>query len=176
MAYPYFNGYQPTYPTYQPQIPQNNYFQNGNSSQVPQMQASPVQGGFLRVQSEEEARRYPVTAGTSVTFIDDTCPRCYVKAVPISPMDTPTFKRYRLVEEDEAGTAPQTAKSGENSAIPQSNIDLSLYVEKADFDALRQEFDEIIKSVDKLRFDVDAMSEKSTKKMVQKARKDAEEE
>ena len=172
-GYPYYNnfaGYNP-YPI--------NNFQNGNSSPIPQtMQSGYFQNGnsqtngFVRVQSEDEARRYPVTIG-SITFIDDNAPFCYVKTAPISPMDAPTFKRYRLVEENE----PQnSAKNDDTSAGTSNSIDLSNYVEKPVFDALRAQFDDVLQTIDKLRFDVDALGEKSTKKMVQKARKDADEE
>lgn len=171
-GYPYYNnfaGYNP-YPmnnfqsgNSSPQTLQGGYFQNGNSQT----------NGFVRVQSEDEARRYPVTVG-SITFIDDNAPFCYVKTAPISPMDAPTFKRYRLVEENES---PQNnAQNGDTSAGAANSIDLSNYVEKSAFDALRAQFDDIVQTIDKLRFDVDSLGEKSSKKMVQKARKDADEE
>lgn len=170
-GYPYYNnfaGYSP-YPmnnfqngNSSPQTIQGGYFQNGNSQT----------SGFVRVQSEDEARRYPVTIG-SITFINDNAPFCYVKTAPISPMDAPTFKRYRLVEENE----PQNSvKNDDIGAATSNSIDLSNYVEKSAFDALRAQFDDVLRTIDKLRFDIDAVQEKSTKKMVQKARKDADEE
>ena len=161
MAYPYFNNYG-NYGMYQPQ---SGYFQNnGNSSQI--------NSGFVRVQSEDEAKRYPVAAGGSVTFIDANAPFCYVKTAPISPMDAPLFKRYRLVEEPDA----QAIKNSNFSNVSEKSIDTSDYVKRAEFDALCARYDDIKTITDKLRFDIDAVSEKSSKKMVQKARKDAEEE
>jgi len=159
MAYPYFNNYG-NYGMYQPQ---SGYFQNGNSSQI--------NSGFVRVQSEDEAKRYPVAAGGSVTFIDDNAPFCYVKTAPISPMDAPLFKRYRLVEEPDA----QAIKNSDYSNVSKESIDTSDYVKRAEFDALCARYDDIKIITDKLRFDIDAVQEKSSKKMVQKARKDAEE-
>lgn len=156
MAYPYYNPYQ--YPTqYQPMQPQT------------------ASVGFVRVQSEDEARRYPVTVG-SVTFIDDNSPHCYVKTAPASPMDAPIFKRFKLVEEPETPMQPQSAKNGDFSDISQKGIDLSAYAKNDDMREIRAVIDEMRADMDKLRFDIDAVTEKSSKKMVQRARKDADEE
>lgn len=180
MPYPYFNSYQQmTFPQYQ-QMPQMNGYQNGNGSQIPQMQQqmqqpAPIQTGFVRVQSEDEAKRYTVLPGVSVTFIDDNAPYCYVKSVPLSQLEPPTFKRYRLVEEEEA-TPSQSAKNGDTSNVSENNIDLSIYAKNADIDVIRGQINDITALVEKMRFDIDAVSEKSSKKMVQKARKDADEE
>ena len=59
------------------------------------------QGVFVRVQSEQEARSYPVAPGNSVTFIDENAPYCYTKAVDASALDRPRFERYRLVKEED---------------------------------------------------------------------------
>lgn len=179
MAYPYFNSYQQmNFPQYQ-QMPQMNGYQNGSGSQMPQMQQiqqpAPVQTGFVRVQSEDEAKRYTVLPGVSVTFIDDNAPYCYVKSVPLSQLEPPTFKRYRLVEEEEAAP-PQSAKNGDMSNVSNSGIDLSIYAKNADIDVIRGQIDDITALIEKMRFDIDALGDKSTKKMVQKARKDADEE
>lgn len=65
------------------------------------------QSGFIPVQSEQEARSYPVAPGNSITFKDETAPFCYVKTMGFNQLDRPTFERYRLVKED----APQEAQS-----------------------------------------------------------------
>lgn len=180
MPYPYFNSYQQmNFPQYQ-QMPQMNGYQNGNGSQIPQMQQmqqpAPMQTGFVRVQSEEEARRYPVAPGGSVTFIDDNSPHCYVKSAGLSQLDAPIFKRFRLVEEAEQPAPSQNAQSGNLSAPQKTDIDLSIYAKTADVDALRHEISDITAMVERLRLDIDAVQEKSSKKIVQKARKDADEE
>ena len=157
MAYPYFNAYS-GYNAFQ-QMPMN--YPNTQQVSGPVQQAA--SNGFVRVQNEEEARRYPVAPGGSVTFIDDNSPHCYVKTVDLSPMSAPVFKRFRLVEEE----TPTTAQNGDISNVPEKGIDLSAYAKIDDIRALRAD-------IDRLRFDVDALGEKSTKKMVQAARKDAE--
>lgn len=157
MAYPYFNAYS-GYNAFQ-QMPMN--YPNAQQVSGPVQQAA--SNGFVRVQNEEEARRYPVAPGGSVTFIDDNSPHCYVKTVDLSPMSAPVFKRFRLVEEE----TPTTAQNSDISNVSEKGIDLSAYAKIDDIRALRAD-------IDKLRFDVDALGEKSTKKMVQAARKDAD--
>ena len=158
MAYPYFNAYS-GYNAFQ-QMPMN-YPNMQQQASGPVQQA--VSNGFVRVQNEEEARRYPVVPGGSITFIDDNSPHCYVKSVDLSPMSAPVFKRFRLVEEE----ASQTAQNGDISNAPEKGIDLSAYAKIEDVRALRAD-------IDRLRLDIDALSEKSTKHMVQAARKDAD--
>lgn len=173
-------NYFPGYGGYNQFQPQMGAFPNGNM-QMPQSQQniSPVQpvqqnGGFIRVQSEDEARRYPVAPGGSITFIDDNSPHCYVKTVGLSPVDAPIFKRFRLVEEAE--TPSQSAGNGDISNEQQKDIDLSIYAKNDDIRELREECDGLRRAIDKLKFDIDALADKSTKKMVQRARKDADEE
>lgn len=155
----------------QPQQQQLPGYQNAQPQQT-----APAQGGFIRVQSEDEARRYPVAPGGSVTFIDDNSPHCYVKTVDLSPMSSPVFKRFRLVEEPEQEAAQNSAKNSDISEEPAKGIDLSGYATIDDTREIRAVISEIQKDMDKLRFDIDAVTEKSSKKMVQRARKDADEE
>lgn len=178
--------YNPYFPaTYNPySYQQQGYSQNIQPAQQqipgyqpPQpQQTAPAQGGFIRVQSEDEARRYPVAPGGSVTFIDDNSPHCYVKTVDLSPMSAPIFKRFRLVEEEEPQGQPQSAKNSNISNELQNSIDLSGYAKNDDIAKIKAVIDAMQADIDKLRFDIDAVTEKSSKKMVQRARKDADEE
>lgn len=91
MAYNYFSqpgflGYQP-YQQYQPQI--NNYQQSQNSS------------GFINVRSEEEARNYPISPNSSLTFINECEPYFYVKTAGANQFDRPKFEKYILTKVDE---------------------------------------------------------------------------
>lgn len=85
-------------PQMQQQMPTQ---QSGISTQAAQNQQTATQGVFVRVQSEQDARSYPVAPGNSVTFIDENAPFCYVKAVDASALDRPRFERYRLVKEED---------------------------------------------------------------------------
>lgn len=93
-------GYQPYYPQVQQQMAQ---------PQMQQPQAPVQNNGFVRVQSENDARMYPVAPGNSITFIDDNAPYCYVKTMDFSQLDRPKFEKYRLVKEEEieAQTVPK---------------------------------------------------------------------
>lgn len=135
-------GYQPAY--YQPQYQPQQYQQNSQmiqqqmqpQNQIHQQQAI-QQGGFIRVQSEADARAYPVAPGTSVTFIDDAAPYCYVKTMDFSQFGKPKFEKYKLVKEDDTPTAPQSAQDDASGAGGQ-RVEYAL---KSDLEALQGELD-----------------------------------
>lgn len=114
--YNYPIGYQNYYPQYQ-------------QSYTPQQQAQ--NNGFIRVQSENEARMYPVAPGNSVIFIDENAPFCYTKTVDTSQLDRPKFEKYRLVKEEQE---EQTTSS-------------NLY-------ASRDELEQLKKDLEKLKEDI----------------------
>ena len=100
MAYnPYTGtaGYNPTWFNNQPMFPTQ-------MSGTQQTQNS----GFISVRSAQEAMNYPVAPGNSITFKDEAQPYVYVKTMGFNQMEQPTFKRYRLVEED-LNTIPEVA-------------------------------------------------------------------
>lgn len=144
MAYtPY--PYQPNYfgnpspynyqPTQQPMMQQ--------PQQMPQqMQPQPrpaIQQGLVLVQSEQEARSYPVAPGNSITFKDESGPYCYVKTMGFNQLDRPSFERYRLVKED----APQEAQSGPQSGEQAEKATSIEYALKSDVDALRADVEAV---------------------------------
>lgn len=193
MAYPYFAGYPsggyPQYP--QPvQQPQTMQYQQGapapmpvqqqqTTSQTPQIQS----GGLVPVKSYAEVDSWQIAPGNSMTFYLEgngtSLPIIFVKKKGFSQFDPTTLDVYDLVKRK---NAPQNAQSDDTSNVPTKDIDLSNYATIADFDALRAKYESITHNVDKLaeliekmQFDIDAMSDKkSTKKMVQNARKDAD--
>ncbi|MBO7436040.1 hypothetical protein J6U76_08660 [bacterium] len=107
-----------------------------------QTQQSPrpaIQQGLVLVQSEQEARSYPVAPGNSITFKDESGPYCYVKTMGFNQLDRPSFERYRLVKED----APKEPQSGPQSG-EQAEKALSIeYASKADVDALRADVEAV---------------------------------
>lgn len=126
-----YNGFGITYPqTYYPQPP-TGYPQQNN--QMPGMgQGTTQQNNFIPVPSEEVARNYPVAPGNSVSFKDENAPYIYVKTMGYSQLDTPTFEKFRLVREDAS-----------EAAQPKKEIDLSGYVQKSEFDALKRQVEEL---------------------------------
>lgn len=126
-----------------------NYYPNYYSQPVQQMQPQQMQpqqaqvqmlptttqqntqiqnGGYITVRSEEEARNYPLAPGNSMTFFNETQPYCYKKTMSFSPLDHPTFKRYKIVEED---VAEDVVQEQEEPAW------------KTEIDTLREELEEL---------------------------------
>lgn len=118
----------PQYQMYQQQMPQmpnnNQNSQIGNS-------------GYVIVRSEEDARNYPVAPGNSMTFFNENQPYCYKKTMSFSPLDHPTFERYRIVKEEVAAELPKTETSEPEW--------------KSDIVALQEEIDRLNKEVQSLK-------------------------
>lgn len=102
---------------------------------MPQPVQQAIQQGFVLVQSEQEARAYPVAPGNSITFKDETAPFCYVKTMGFNQLDRPTFERYRLVKED----SPQEPTGGPQSGERTGEGDGPAYATKSELDELRDE-------------------------------------
>lgn len=190
MAYNYYQPYQNQYmsPMQVPQMmaPQQQVGQQmpQQIQQMPQMQQPQaiqqpqfpvVQGGFVRVPNENEARMYPVAPGTSVTFIDENAPYCYTKTMDRSQLDRPKFEKYRLVKEEDA---PVTAQNGQEQASKVPDVDLSGYATKAEIDAFKDEIEDRLTDMKALQSDlknlrdrVEILAEKKTP-----VRKDVKEE
>ena len=117
----YYPGYQPIYPAAYQGYPGQGYYgyQMPPVQQVQQVQQQPQQqtyqqdnsqqnyqppiqnGGFVPVQSEEEARRFPVQPGRCVTFRNISAPYCYTKTQGYNTFEPFEFKKYRVEEEKE---------------------------------------------------------------------------
>lgn len=59
---------------------------------------------FVHVQSENEARSYPVAPNNSVTFIDENQPYLYTKTADASQLGGSRFEKYRLEKEATEGS------------------------------------------------------------------------
>lgn len=148
MAYNnYFPAYQPNYygqpnPYYQQMqnqmMQQQAQQQSQQQAQSQQMQQPTIQqSGFVLVQSEQEARAYPVAPGNSITFKDESGPFCYVKTMSFNQLDRPTFERYRLVKEDSPSEARESPTMHEHPT-PTKN---TAYATKDDLAAVWDELD-----------------------------------
>lgn len=124
MIYPQY-GY-PS-PSYYPQM-QNMY----GTQQQPVQQTLQQQirsGGIVSVAGEDEARRYPVAPGYTVTMRDENGPYLYEKTMGYSQLDQPIFRKARIVFEDDA--PPQEEKKEEPAEPPK------VYAELKQLEALR---------------------------------------
>lgn len=131
-----YNNYFPTgYQYFAPQYgyqPQNSLNNEGFQNVQPNNQTQQNMG-FIRVQNENEARMYPVTAGTSVTFINENEPYCYTKSVDLSQLDRPKFEKYRLVKEEP------------NEPIKEKPLNMEMYALKDDVAKEIQRLEDMIK-------------------------------
>lgn len=151
MAYNnYFSpAYQPNYygqpnPYYQ-QMQQQAMMQQQAQQQAQQQQSQQMQqptiqqSGFVLVQSEQEARAYPVAPGNSITFKDERQPYCYVKTMSYNQLDPPTFERYRLVKEEAPSEARESPTAHEQPAPTKNTV----YATKEDLATIWDELDEL---------------------------------
>lgn len=131
MAYynPYYNNY--------------NYNPNYNPGYVAQGPQTIQNGGFVTVQSEEEAKSYPVAHGMSVTFRDENSPYIYTKTLGFGQLDSPVFEKFKLLKENGQGVK-KTAQKEYSEESPS-------YVTKAEFEPIRSEIEDLKRTVDMLR-------------------------
>lgn len=107
-----------------------------------QFYQQPQQASFIRVQSEQQAKEWPIAPGNSMTFIDDNAPYCYTKSMGMSQFDIPVFKRFRLTEEPPQSTqiAAQAASEPEPDKLPE-------YLTKAEFEPFKALLEKIEKEL-----------------------------
>ena len=72
---------------------------------------------FVSVQSEEQARAFPVVFGASVNFLDVNAPYIYIKS-NFSQYQPPAFEKYRLVREEEQPVTPPPAPAPSVTQAP----------------------------------------------------------
>ena len=87
-----------------------NYFQQ------PTPQPLKQQNGFVVVATEADALRYPIAPGNSITFKIESEPVMIEKTMGFSQLETPTVKRFRIVEEDSPKEVAKTPE-GESEAF-----------------------------------------------------------
>lgn len=114
-------------PTYYPQM-QNMYTAGQQQQPAPQQIRS---GGIVSVANEDEARRYPVAPGYTVTMRDENGPYLYEKTMGYSQLDQPIFRKARIVFEDDAKIPEQQEKPEEPAEPPK------VYAELKQLEALR---------------------------------------
>ena len=121
MIYPQYS-----YPSYYPQM--QNVYAAGQQQPAPQQIRS---GGIVSVANEDEARRYPVAPGYTVTMRDENGPYLYEKTMGYSQLDQPIFRKARIVFEDDAKISEQQEKPEEPAEPPK------VYAELKQLEALR---------------------------------------
>lgn len=120
-----YNPYFPYYPQYQ-------------AMQQPQQQ----QSALIHVQSEQQAREWSVSPGTSLMFIDDNAPYIYTKTAGNSQLEPCVFKIFQ-VSEIGGQNAPKTAAE-------EKSITISDYVTRSEYEAITAQIDDIRKQIKEL--------------------------
>ena len=146
IGYPYYQQ-----PVMQPPVPMVSQPQIQQPQQPSQSPYPVMQGGFVRVRDENEARMYPVAPGQSVTFINENAPYCYSKTVNMGQLDRPIFEKYRLVKEDDSSTKPV-----DTAPVPVESpaVDMSNFVMRRDFDEITSVIDAIKQDIETFRGDL----------------------
>ena len=119
-------------------------------------------GTFINVPSETVARNYHLAPGTSGTFINENAPYCYTKTMGLNQFDRPIFKRYRLVEEEDA---PQSAQSEPTAS---ETADSSIAIPDkitADIASLRALYDDLKLDVEILKESAENVKSADTSKL-----------
>lgn len=140
----YFNYY-PSY-GYNPYSYTQNFQQQQAQQPQPPQQQQTLNGGYVTVRSEEEARTYPVAPGASVTFFNETEPFCYKKSAGTSPLDPPTFEIYQI-------TKVESVSNGQG-------INNTSETQKAETGAIFEEIEALKKQVAELQTKYKELSEK----------------
>ena len=128
MPYPYYQ-----YPNYNQM-----YLQQMQNYQQPQQNTQIQNGGFVIVKDINEAQRYPVAPGNSVTFKVESQPYICTKTLGFSQLDQPIFEVCRLVKED--NSAPKEEMEEDISVIE--------YLPLKDADEIKQDISELRSEID----------------------------
>ena len=141
MMAPQYNGY----PYYNPYASVVN--PNSMQSYAPPQSVQPQirSGGIVTVANEDEARRYPVAPGYTVTMRDETKPYLYEKTMGYSQLDQPIFRKARLVFEDDTPQTQESAPTPEKSPEP-----TPVYAELSQLEALKASVSEELQNLRKM--------------------------
>ena len=121
-GYPYYSPVNSIYQ--QPPMPQMQAPQQASAQ--PQIRS----GGIVSVANEDEARRYPVAPGYTVTMRDENSPYIYEQTMGFSQLEQPIFRNARIVFEDDT---PKQPPKQEKAADPPQPV----YAEMSQLEALR---------------------------------------
>ena len=114
---------------------QNQYYTQLAQQMPQQMPQQNVQNnGLIWVQGIEAAKSYMVAPNTTVLLMDSESQRFYLKSSDSAGM--PMLRVFEYVE---------TTQNTQKQASGEKNADLSGYATKAEFDAFRNEINDLLK-------------------------------
>lgn len=118
--------------------PYYNQFMQYPQYQQPQQQ----QSALIHVQSEQQAREWSVSPGSSLMFIDDNAPYIYTKTAGNSQLEPCVFKIFQ-VSEIGGQNAPKTTAEDKG-------ITISDYVTRSEYEAITAQIDDIREQIKEL--------------------------
>ena len=118
--------------------PYYNQFMQYPQYQQPQQQ----QSALIHVQSEQQAREWSVSPGSSLMFIDDNAPYIYTKTAGNSQLEPCVFKIFQVSEIGGQNT-PITAAEDKGISIPD-------YVTRSEYEAIMAQIDDIREQIKEL--------------------------
>ena len=118
--------------------PYYNQFMQYPQYQQPQQQ----QSALIHVQSEQQAREWSVSPGSSLMFIDDNAPYIYTKTAGNSQLEPCVFKIFQVSEIGGQNT-PKTPTEDKSISIPD-------YVTRSEYEAITAQIDDIRKQIKEL--------------------------
>lgn len=149
--YPYPQQLQNLQQLNQQQAPQIN--NAANSQQI-------QNGGFVSVRSIDEARKWAVAPGNSVTFKIEGMPYVCEKTMGFSQLESPRFEIFKLVKEDYDQERCENAAQPKEDNSGKSNI-MSDFVLAEDFNVLSKKVADLETEMEELRHNASEKNAKS---------------
>ena len=114
------------------------YSQLGQYAPAHQQTTQNAQSSLIWVQGIEAAKSYMVAPNTTVLLMDSESQRFYLKTSDASGMPMLRVCEYT-----------ETAQNGANKPVDSPAVDLSTYATKAEFEAFRDEIQNLLRNVPK---------------------------
>lgn len=127
---------------------------NQYSYNQPVMQ-QPLITPFINVPSEEVAYNWRVEPNTSKNFINEKEGYAYIKSVGSSILEPFLFEVYQLVK---IGDNRQKEGQIQSQDVSNTNVDLSDYITKSEFEAYKESTDKIASELESNRGLMDEIS------------------
>lgn len=121
--------------------------------QQQQAQQQVQNAGFILIPTEEDAYRYPVALGKSMTFKVENEPIVIEKTMSFSQLENPRIERYRLVRE-EVVEEPKEAESVEVDNYVSDELKDEIQAIRRDIEGIKEQLTSTPKTSSKKKEEV----------------------
>lgn len=136
----------PNYPQYPMSYMPYQYYPM-QAQQTPIQQTQQAQNvGFILIPTEEDAYRYPVALGKSMTFKVENEPIVIEKSMSFSQLENPRIERYRLVREE---VVEEPIEADEEEQTIDDEVREELQAIRRDIEGIKQQLASPSKTVSK---------------------------